>query len=467
LHAVEHGLKRRAVLDPLIGCTTLDPKFFSNYPASAHGQGCAVKKSSICTCSTQGTLSLKDFARKAGACRYCIWLLLKRVSEGNFSQINKSKTSHNSQDDVMVVGLTSHWWARRWQLLPLGLGLMSAVTVACLTEPGLPGPAETASAPVPSAPASSAPLSASTQQAPSTQTVASSVVIAATSVPAATSAAPVLTSTASAKASVTAAGSVAVGSGSVKPAGSAALSASVAPPAMSTAFVNPYPPIMGGTMGKTTRYWDCCKPSCGWSGKGGRTIDSCDLSNNNIGVNDMSKSVCDNNGEAQTCHSMAPFAVTDKLAYGFAAVNGATCGSCYQIQFTGSGSGMDPGSAAIKDKTMIVMATNIGDIGANHFDLLIPGGGLGAITSGCPKALKNVNLGATRGGYLQDCLSNGDLNGRKNCVKQKCAQLGSAGFKDMEAGCLWFVDWFQVADNPNIVYKQLSSCPEELNKFAN
>ena len=35
---------------------------------------------------------------------------------------------------------------------------------------------------------------------------------------------------------------------------------------------------------------------------------------------------------------MAPWSVSSRLAYGFAAFNGGSCGTCYQIEFTGSSS---------------------------------------------------------------------------------------------------------------------------------
>jgi hypothetical protein len=35
------------------------------------------------------------------------------------------------------------------------------------------------------------------------------------------------------------------------------------------------------------------------------------------------------------------------------------------------------------------------------------------------------------------------------------------GLSELAAGCKWFVDWFQVADNPALTYKEVS-CPEEL-----
>jgi hypothetical protein len=63
------------------------------------------------------------------------------------------------------------------------------------------------------------------------------------------------------------------------------------------------------------------------------------------------------------------------LAYGFAAavVSGKTesdlCYACYELTFT---------NTEIAGKKMIVLVTNTGsDLGENHFDLQIPGGGVG------------------------------------------------------------------------------------------
>ena len=89
--------------------------------------------------------------------------------------------------------------------------------------------------------------------------------------------------------------------------------------------------------GKTTRYWDCCKGSCGWAGKASvnQPIKSCDKSDNPLA--DMAaKNACDNGGSAYMCTNQSPWAVDDKLAYGFAAVklSGGTesswCCACYK-----------------------------------------------------------------------------------------------------------------------------------------
>lgn len=207
-----------------------------------------------------------------------------------------------------------------------------------------------------------------------------------------------------------------------------------------------------------TRYWDCCKPSCGWSNQG--NIHSCDLSNNNVGVNDQMSSVCDG-GNAQTCHGMAPWAYSSDLAFGYAAANGRDCGACYKLEFTGQGhhNAGDPGSQAIAGKVMIVKVTNRGaELGDGHFDLLIPGGGLGMF-NGCTQALgiQEGELGARNGGFMTSC--NGDLN----CVRNSCMSTFS-NHPELQAGCLWSADWFQGADNPRFRFEK-TECPAELGDF--
>jgi hypothetical protein len=121
--------------------------------------------------------------------------------------------------------------------------------------------------------------------------------------------------------------------------------------------------------GVTTRYWDCCKPSCSWSGKASLKtgpVQSCDK-NDNVLANVDAKSACDNGGPAFMCSNESPWAVSDSLAYGYAAVSiaGGTeaswCCACYELTFT---------SGPVSGKKMVVQATNTGgDLGQNHFDL--------------------------------------------------------------------------------------------------
>ncbi len=239
---------------------------------------------------------------------------------------------------------------------------------------------------------------------------------------------------------------------------------------------NPWGNVTGGQDGWASRYWDCCKQSCGWkSGNPGNSqnpVNSCGQSGENV-VGDGDASACDGGG-ATTCNSFVPWAHSNQVSFGFVATHGGSgvpCGTCYQIQFTGSGhSGNDPGSQALKDKVMIVMATNIGfDVsGGGQMDLLLPGGGVGQ-SYGCsgPWGIQNKSdplLGAEFGGLRSGC--GGDLNAIKTCVKNKCQALfGSRNLPDMHAGCLWYADWFQAADNPNFKYKQIT-CPSQLTNAA-
>jgi len=236
------------------------------------------------------------------------------------------------------------------------------------------------------------------------------------------------------------------------------------------------PPLEGACMGYATRYWDCCKPHCGWSANvpgGSSALAACDQSNNSLGGDYDARSSCDGGGgTAYLCHGMVPWAVNDQLAYGYSAVaSSATdiCGKCYQLQFTGTSfnAGEDPGSAALSGKTMIVQAINIGgDVANGQFDISIPGGGVGMFNA-CSKqwGVPASELGGTYGGFLQQCKQEKgrtDHAALKSCVMQSCMNVFEArGLNELAAGCQWFVDWLQVADNPAVAYKEVA-CPSEL-----
>jgi hypothetical protein len=153
------------------------------------------------------------------------------------------------------------------------------------------------------------------------------------------------------------------------------------------------------------------------------------------------------------CWNAAPWSVSDTLSYGFAAasVGNYVCGRCYQLQFTGSAhSGNNASAASINGKTMIVQIINNGGVAADQLDLLIPGGGVGALNA-CSTQWGSSDLGAQYGGFLAGC------NGSTSCVQQKCQSV-FAGKPDLQAGCDWFLNWFNAADNPNLVFKQIA-CP--------
>jgi Glycosyl hydrolase family 45 len=229
------------------------------------------------------------------------------------------------------------------------------------------------------------------------------------------------------------------------------------------------PPIQTGCNGYATRFWDCCKPHCGWPGNvsnGVKPVNSCSASNASIDVN--AQSSCSGGG-SHMCYGLTPWAVNTNLAYGFAATSsGDVCGKCYQLQFTGAShnGGNDPGSKALQGKTMIVQALNVGfDVGGGQFDIAIPGGGVGAFNACSAQwGVSNGELGAQYGGFLAVCRQQGGNNhdAVKSCVLQKCTSVfQSRGLNDLAAGCRWSVEWLQAADNPALKYKEVA-CPQPI-----
>lgn len=229
---------------------------------------------------------------------------------------------------------------------------------------------------------------------------------------------------------------------------------------------NPFPPVQNGQQGWASRYWDCCKPHCSWTSNASNPIAACDSNDGNPSVNDQASNSCTGGG-AFTCHSNRPWAHSSTLAYGYAAVSaaGAQCGKCYQLEFTGQGQHQadEPGSQRLRGKTMVVAVTNIGgDVGGGQFDILIPGGGVGMFNA-CSNqwGISADQLGAQYGGFRNSaqCENSGDP---KSCVRQMCEEVfGTRGLTELLEGCLWYVDWFEAANNPKFVYQEVQ-CPAEL-----
>ncbi|KAI9752226.1 MAG: hypothetical protein M4579_005702 [Chaenotheca gracillima] len=203
----------------------------------------------------------------------------------------------------------------------------------------------------------------------------------------------------------------------------------------------PFTSAQASGSGKTTRYWDCCKPSCAWPGKGDVTspVTTCDIDNNPL-TDPNAASGCQG-GNSYMCADQSPWAVSDDLAYGFAAVNiaGGTesgwCCACYELTFT---------SGAIAGKKMVVQATNTGgDLGSNQFDLAIPGGGVG-LFNGCTQqyGAPANGWGAQYGG-----ISDGS----------QCSTFAPA----IKPGCDFRFNWFEGTDNPDVDFKQVT-CPAAL-----
>jgi len=196
---------------------------------------------------------------------------------------------------------------------------------------------------------------------------------------------------------------------------------------------------------------------------------------------------CNDATGVYTCTDMTPFAVCDKVSYGFAAVplsGPQACQKCFQLDFDGSnnnvqyGATPDAGSVSLAGKHMIVMASNTGgDVGTGQFDIMIPGGGLGAFKDGCGRQwgvdVNNTALvGEAYGGFRTSCMNSlgyqATLDQMKTCVRDKCNALFGTDdkFAKLLRGCLWYVDWYNTADNPTFTYAEVD-CPPELQDLYN
>ncbi|HEX2957775.1 MAG TPA: hypothetical protein VHO70_13150 [Chitinispirillaceae bacterium] len=204
------------------------------------------------------------------------------------------------------------------------------------------------------------------------------------------------------------------------------------------------PVITNGQQATTTRYWDCCKPHCGWNSN----MKMCDVNGKEISDKNA-KSSCEG-GPAFQCMDYVPIVVNSKVSYGWAAFNnsGTNCGDCFQLDFQG----------AMAGKQMIVQIVNIGDGGQSAFDLLIPGGGVGQFKNGCPRQWNNAPMGADRGGFMLTCGPNRD------CILGMC-QKAFGDKPDLMRGCNWFLDWFKMADNPKVVFKKVA-CPQAIKNVS-
>lgn len=200
-----------------------------------------------------------------------------------------------------------------------------------------------------------------------------------------------------------------------------------------------------GSAGVTTRYWDCCKASCSWSGKAAFSspVTTCDINDNPLNDPNAANGCPElGDGTAFMCSNEQPVAVDDNLAYGFTAVNGgdeaATCCACYKLTFQ---------NEAVAGKVMVVQATNIGyDVGTVQFDLAIPGGGVGAFPEGCAR---QYNAPADGWGSLGPY---GGVASRSEC---------DALPEKLRKGCYFRFDWMEGSNNPNVLYERVS-CPAEL-----
>ncbi|KAH7075887.1 endoglucanase [Paraphoma chrysanthemicola] len=197
----------------------------------------------------------------------------------------------------------------------------------------------------------------------------------------------------------------------------------------------------------TTRYWDCCKPSCAWTGKAdvSRPVLSCTADDKPTDV--AAGTACGTGGTAFQCSNQQPWAINDTVSYGFAGafitpgltsggIEGAWCCACYQLDFTS-----DP----LRGKSLIIQASNTAyDItSTNRFTLAIPGGNT---TSG--------NACAQQYGVSQTVFGQNNMGVSK---KEDCQSLP----EPLRAGCTWRFDWFKDASFPSANFKRVV-CPAEI-----
>ena len=256
--------------------------------------------------------------------------------------------------------------------------------------------------------------------------------------------------------------------------------------------------LSNGKTGWSSRYWDACKPHCSWLSsvdttseekyQAGRTVArNCNIHDVEVPAFTLghavqqywmgyegTNSACVNNnaGGTYTCTDMAPIQVNENLSYGYVAAPGAQfgggCGKCFHLQFNGGNHANDVKAThkALKGKHMIVMASNIGyDVEEGQYDMLVPGGGVGAFNAlstqiGVPAS----GLGANGGGFLSECqISLGwdnTVEAYQECVLKKCDEV----FKDwpnLLRGCRWYAEWYMAADNPTYNWEEVE-CPQYL-----
>ncbi|KAH7361233.1 endoglucanase 1 precursor [Pyrenochaeta sp. MPI-SDFR-AT-0127] len=196
----------------------------------------------------------------------------------------------------------------------------------------------------------------------------------------------------------------------------------------------------------TTRFWDCCKPSCAWNGKAdvSKPVAACTADDK---PTDMAAGTGCNGGSAFQCSNQQPWAINDTLSYGYAGVfitpdlthggiEGAWCCACYQLDFT---------SEPLIGKSMIVQASNTAyDITtANRFTLAVPGGNT-TTTNACAQ-----QYGVSQSVFGENMVGVSSTDDCQNLPEP------------LRAGCQWRFDWFKDASFPTAKFKRVV-CPTEI-----
>lgn len=201
----------------------------------------------------------------------------------------------------------------------------------------------------------------------------------------------------------------------------------------------------------TTRFWDCCKPSCGWKGKAdfSNPVESCTADNK---PTDYAAGTGCNGGTAYQCSNQQPWKINDTLSYGYAGafimpsltgggIEDAWCCACYQLDFT---------SEPLIGKRMIIQASNTAyDVtNVNRFSLAVSSSG--AICTNFSELIllqvpggntTSTNACAQQYGVDQSVFGE-NMVGVSSI--DDCQNLP----EDLRAGCQWRFDWYKDASFP-------------------
>ncbi|CAG9761409.1 unnamed protein product [Ceutorhynchus assimilis] len=199
----------------------------------------------------------------------------------------------------------------------------------------------------------------------------------------------------------------------------------------------------------TSRYWDCCKPTCSWKGNTDTCIgpvNSCSVDGNN-GIDGNIQSGCEG-GSAYMCNNQQSIVINSTLAYGFAAAAFIAppenmCCTCMLVTF-----GLGPWGDC-SGKKMVLQLTNTGGSSStnsteNNIELSIPGGGVGYYTEGCKKQWNAPDQGW------------GDQYGGVR-TEEECNQLPQV----LQPGCKFRWEFLNGCSNPPATFQQVE-CPQEI-----
>ena len=158
--------------------------------------------------------------------------------------------------------------------------------------------------------------------------------------------------------------------------------------------------------GVATRYWDACKPSCSWPGKGPFSTPVVNCKKDGSLLPDQNApgacqpatpNAAPPGNAAFVCDNQVPWEGDQYTAYGFVAAptdelkESDICCSCYELLFKDKNKQGAP-QPQLVGKRMIVQANNIGqpgELNKGHFDMTLPGGGKGFFTAAVPAQIGN------------------------------------------------------------------------------